>query len=322
MPRLRLLAIAASVACALGHFAHRPTFAQTPAPAAPLKFEVIFTDDKGKTVEDVRADEIRLFVNGTERKVAGLVLEETPTTYGLVVDNSGSLRTQIGAVVVTAQSFVASNRPGDETFVVRFVASDQINLLHDFTSDVAALQRAIGEMYVDKGQTAVIDALYTSTEHILKNRPAARSRRVLVLLSDGEDRASYNKADELVKLLRGTNVQLFCVGFVGELDKEQGFITKSKRDKATVLLKRLASETGGLAFFPENIAELKAAFGEVVKHLHARRVITAEPDGGLRPEGIRKVEVKVIEGPNGKKRKAVVRPLNVRREAGPADGKN
>jgi Ca-activated chloride channel family protein len=286
MPKPRVPPVAAwflltaTTACVLFFFSPLAVHAQTSASTAPqlaeattpLRLEAVFTDEEGRFIEGVRAEDLRLYVNGVEQKVSSVEVEIKPVTYGLVVDNSGSLRSQMGAIAITAQGFIANNRTGDETFVVRFVTSDRINILQGITGDAIALRQSINKMYVEGGATALIDALYLSVEHLLKERPReANRRRALILISDGEDRQSHYKLEQLLKLLRSTGIQLFCIGFVAELDKEQGLIMKSKRDRAKTLLRRLAAETGGVAFFPEKVSQLQDSFAQVVKHLRATR---------------------------------------------------
>jgi Ca-activated chloride channel homolog len=302
-----LLAVCALLFCGLIRAAAQAPSAPAP-PVVPAKLEVLITDERGRFVEGLRAQDLRLSINGVTQQVTGVEQVSKPVTYGLVVDNSGSLRTQFGAVMLTAQALIASNQPGDETFIVRFVHRDAISILQPVTADPALLRSAIGRMRVEGGQTALIDALYTAAEHLLKERtPDNGRRRSILLISDGEERASLRKTDELLKLLRGTGIQLFCVGLVAELEEGAGFINKSKRDRAIDLLKELAAETGGLAFFPEKVAELQESFNEIVRHLRSQHEVTYTLASNLRPADIRKVELKVSPGPGGKKRRAYVR---------------
>jgi len=81
---------------------------------------------------------------------------------------------------------------------VRFVTSDEIKIMHDFTSDKAAVSSALFDMFIEGGQTAVIDAVYLAGEHVWKkSRPdeGVGRRRALVLVTDGEDRSSYYRID-------------------------------------------------------------------------------------------------------------------------------
>lgn len=290
--------------------------AQTVAPPAPtpelvrLGFTVI--DEKNRTADDVKREDVRLFADGVEQSIVHFEKEIAPASYGLVVDNSGSVRSRIHLIIAAAKFIVASNQPGDETFLVRFVDSSNIKVFAEMTSNTAAVQRALEEMYVEGGQTAVIDAVYTSAEYLLKSaQPAGEGprRRALVLVSDGEDRASYHKLDQLLTLLREGDVQVFCVGFVTDL--ERGGVFRggpNKRDKAETLLRRLAAETGGRAFFPENVKELQEVAEEIVKNLRTRYVVGYAPNAAPAAKSPRKLEIKLADTPGKEKRKALHRP--------------
>ncbi len=231
-------------------------------------------------------------------------------SYGLVVDNSGSLRSQLNYAIASAKFLAASNQTGDETFVLRFISSDRIQILQDMTADAGAVARALDQMYVEGGQTALIDALYLSADYLLKNSKAADGqprRRALVLISDGEDRRSSYKLEELLKLLRDGDVQVFCIGLVGELDRQDGLMMKSKRAKAENLLKRLADETGGRVFFPERVTQLREAAEEIVRDFRTHYVIGYTPTGGPTPKPARKLEVKLADTKGKEKRKGFVR---------------
>ena len=193
--------------------------------------------------------------------------EPQPLTYGLVVDNSGSVRADIGRVIDASKVFVAGNAAEDETFVVRFVSGDNINVVQDFTRDRAALSRALDDMYVEGGATAVIDALYVSAKHLSKraSAPDASRRRALVMLTDGEDRESFYRAEQLIQLLREQKIRVFVLGFPEGVKRRPG--GKKGYEKAVALLKRLARETGGQAVLVESMAESQTAAGELVKHL-------------------------------------------------------
>ncbi len=297
-----------------------PARAQEPAPAPtpdkqaePVRLRVSFSDDKGRTPAEVRREDVRVIVDGVEQPLTHFEREEAPASYGLVVDNSGSLRFLMNYVIASAIAIVGTNRPGDETFVVRFVASEDVRLLSRFTSDKEALRRAIEGMYVQGGQTALLDAVHFAAEYAEKNAAPDEGgrvrRRALVLLSDGEDRESSHKLDDVLKLLRRARVQVYCVGLVGELDRERGFTRGSKRDKAATLLKRLAEETGGRLLLVDNVqADLLSALNSVAADLHTSYVVgyTPAPAPGAKPRG--KLEVKVLERKGAPKLKALVHP--------------
>lgn len=274
---------------------------------ATARVEVTLTGGKGRVTPELTKEDVRVYVDGVERPVVSFEKEVLPVSYGLVVDNSGSLRSQIAAVVTAAKYLVERNRPGDETFVVRFVSSDNIRTVQAMTADKSALGEALDRMFVEKGQTAMLDALYLAGDYLVKNAARAadgKSRRALLLVSDGEDRASFYKVEQVLKLLKEGGVQVFCVGLTGALDKEQGFIMASKRQRAKDLLMKLATETGGRAFYAEKGAELEEAVLSIAEHMRARYVLGYEPPAAGNGKG--NVEVKVVGAPGKEKLKAVV----------------
>ncbi|MET0648830.1 MAG: VWA domain-containing protein [Pyrinomonadaceae bacterium] len=313
MLRLSRALVCAALLCVLSNvcFAQEPAPTSTPvAPAAqPAHVEVTLTGGKGRAVPELTREDVRVFVDGVERPVVSFEKETQPVSYGLVVDNSASLRSQMARVVSAAKFVVTQNAPGDEAFVVRFVASDQISVLQNFTADKAALNAAFDSMFVQGGQTALLDALHLAGEHLTKKakRDGAPGRRLaLILVSDGEDRQSWYKAEQVFKLLKAGGVQVFCVGLTGELDDVQGFINKGRRQRAKDLLLKIADETGGRVFYAEKGGELEDAVGDVVRDMRARYVVGyTPPEPGGKGNG--KVEVKLVGAPAKEKLKAITR---------------
>ncbi|MCA1592927.1 MAG: VWA domain-containing protein [Acidobacteria bacterium] len=285
-----------------------------------VNLQVRVIDRNNRPVTDVGKNDFQVFENGVAQKIEFITTEEVPISYGLVIDNSGSLRNQINQVIEAGKTIVGSNKPGDETFVVRFISSDEIKIMQDFTPDKQALNDALDDMFVEGGQTAVVDAVYLAAEHAAEHKKGNpledKRRRALVLVTDGEDRASFYKTEQLFESLKEEDVQIFIIGFVNELDKEGGFISKSKRQKAMDLLNRMAKETGGRAFYPTSLTELPGIAVEITKDLRTQYVISYIPTTKARPGEFRPVRVAVADAPNREKRIAVTRSGYTTREGG------
>jgi Ca-activated chloride channel homolog len=295
---------------ARAHAQDAPPQSQPPA-LQTARLRLLAYDDKGHAAA-LKRENVHVYVDGREQPVSLFEAAETPASYGLVVDNSGSLRSQIGAVVAAAQALADANGPSDETFVVRFVKSENIKILQEFTNERAALARALGGMYVEAGQTALLDAVYLSADYLSKksraDEPGVERRRALVLVTDGEDRASFYNAEQVLKLLREKDVQVFAVGLTAALQNQSdSFFSKSKRDKAVGLLDKLTKETGGRVFYAERVGDLRDAVEEITRSLHTQYVVGyAQPPAADNKK--HKVEVKA-SGPGGAdKLKVVVRP--------------
>jgi Ca-activated chloride channel homolog len=276
-----------------------------------VNLQVRVVDRNNRPVNDIRQEEFRVFENGQPQTVQFVTTEQVPISYGLVVDNSGSLRSQINKVIDAGKAIVESNKPGDETFVVRFVSSEEIKIMQDFTADKQAVYDALDDMFIEGGQTAVMDAVYLSAEHATQYKKGDqlddKRRRALILVTDGEDRSSFYKQDQLFEALKENDVQIYVIGFVNELEKERGFISKSKRQKAVDLLDRLAKETGGRAFYPTSISELTQIAEEITKDLRTQYVVSYRPNIPARPGEYRQVRVSVADTPGRDKRIAITR---------------
>ncbi|HLM59302.1 MAG TPA: VWA domain-containing protein, partial [Pyrinomonadaceae bacterium] len=225
-----------------------------------VNLNVRVVDRNNRSIGTLRQEDFKIYEDNVLQPIEFFTKSEVPTNYSLVIDNSGSLRPQLEKVIEAGKIIVGTNRPDDETSIIRFVSSENIEILQNFTSDKTLLNEALDDLFVEGGQTAIIDAVYLAAESITnyeKSRdPNERKRRALILVSDGEDRDSFYKEQQLFNLLRETDVQIYVIGFIGDLDKEGGFISKSPQGKAKAFLERLASETGGKVYFPRDVSEL------------------------------------------------------------------
>ena len=281
-------------------------------------------DRNNKPINNVRQNEFHVYEDGVAQPVEYFTREEVPISYGLAVDTSQSLRSQIQAVIDAGKTIVNSNKAGDETFLVRFISSDKIETLQDFTASKDLLIDGLDNLYVEGGQTAVIDAVYLTAEHVAeykKGDDSDRRRRALIVITDGEDRASFYSQEKLFARLREADVQIYVIGFVNELDRDSGFIRKSQRDKAINLINKLATETGGRAFFPESLSELPQIANEIVRDLRTQYVLAYNPTNKARDGSFRAIRVAVDEGSGRDKRIALTRNGRVAPKGEPAPAK-
>jgi Ca-activated chloride channel family protein len=267
-------------------------------------------DRNNRPIDNVRQNEFHVYEDGVLQPIETFSREEIPISYGLAVDTSGSLRSQLQAVIDAGKSIINSNKPGDETFLVRFISSDKIETVQDFTPNKDLLMDGLDSLYVEGGQTAVIDAVYLSSERVAEYKKGDdndRRRRALIVITDGEDRNSFYKEPQLFQRLREEDVQIYVIGFINELDKDAGFIRKSPRDKAVALINRLATETGGRAFFPQSISELPQIANEIVRDLRTQYVLSYNPTNKMRDGTFRAIRVVVDDAASHDKRIALTR---------------
>lgn len=277
-------------------------------------------DRFSRPINGLQQSEFKVYEDGVEQKIDFFSRSEVPTNYTLVIDNSGSLRSQIDQVIEASKILVKANRPADETSIIRFVSSEKIEILQDFTANQTDLNDALDGQYIEGGSTAIIDAVYLAAEKVTSYEKADRSvdrkRRALVLVSDGEDVASFYTQQQLFELLKETEVQIYVVGFIKDLETKGGFITKSKQSKAKSFLEKLATETGGKAYFPNNTGELNGIAQEIAAELRMQYSIGYIPSNDRKDGTFRNIKVTVADGPGGQKRIAVTRAGRIAEKEG------
>jgi Ca-activated chloride channel family protein len=308
----------------------KPTFSTTPPKIASPTVEPTPEEDEGelkitteivglnvrvidrnnRPINNLQKDEFKVYEDNVLQQIDSFTKAEVPTNYSLVIDNSGSLRLQLDKVIEASKILVATNRPDDETSVIRFVSTDKIEIVQNFTPNKIDLNDALDNLFIEGGQTAIIDAVYLAAQQIdeyEKTRGGDKMRRALILVSDGEDRDSFYNEQQLFELLRESEVQIFVIGFVNELSKEGGFISKSPQSKAKNFLERLATETGGKSYFPNSVNELNTIANDIASELRTQYLVSYYPTNTKKDGTVRAIKVVVNDGPNKQKRIAITR---------------
>ena len=290
-----------------------------------VNLNVRVIDRNNRPISGIRQNEFKIYEDNVPQQIEFFSFSEVPTNYGIVIDNSGSLRQQLDKVIEAGKILVNTNRPADETMIIRFVSRDKITIEQNFTSNKTDLNDSLDNLFIEGGQTAIIDAVYLAAEKVSeyeKDRGKDdRKRRALIVVSDGEDRDSYYSEAQLFEMLRETDVQIYTIGFVNELSKDGGFISKSPQGKAKALLERLATETGGKAYFPNNAAELAGLAKEIASELRLQYSIGYIPSNDRKDGTYRNIKVQIDDGPNKQKRIAITKAGRVAESEGPAPAK-
>lgn len=279
--------------------------AQTPTPTtesggekaqAIVKLNAIIMDEAGRSVTDVRREDVRVTEDGVAQTVTLFAQEVRPVSYGLVIDTTGSMRSLLTQVIETGRAIISENRPGDESFVMHYVDSDTIEMDTGWTPDKEALLEALDELFIQGGLTATLDAMHRALGFTTRPRSSsddnAPRRRALVLITDGEDRGSQQSNPEmLLSRLRNSDVQVFIIGLTKLSDARN-------RDKSAALLTRIAQESGGRVFFPKSVSELGSVVKELTHDLRTQYVIGYSPTNAKRDGSFRKVQVTLATGKN------------------------
>ena len=182
-----------------------------------------------------------------------------PVLYAILVDNSCSLRSQFNRVLDLGNEVLQDAHKHGPISIFSFKGrgdpkdAPPLTVAHTtWNQDREVLSRYLDSLFIEGGQTNLLDAVHSMVKHInakAEQDKTPNARKVLVLITDGEDRKSKIKEKELLAELQQHQIKVFAIGLVGELD-QQAF-TRSARDKATKLLNKITKETGGRALFPK-----------------------------------------------------------------------
>lgn len=294
----------ARVICSAGLIIAASSAAFAQASGRHVDLSLIVTDKTNKSVNTFRKEDVRVLEDKIEQTVVSLEPDERAANLALVIDSSGSLRTLMPSVIEAAGQIITQRRTADEFFIESFVSSDKITRIQDFTGDTNILINALRLIRIEGGQSAVLDGIYVAAAYLVKQTKTPVRRRVLVLVTDGEDRNSRTRLNELLKYLRVENIQVFAIGLTTDLETDSGLAQKSPRDKAEKLLRSIAEESGGLAFFPKNEKEVINAADLIGAALRAQFHLTYQSSKEFTKPEYRKVEV-TLTSTNGEKRKAI-----------------
>ena len=247
-------------------------------------------DEKDTLIKGLRKEDFAVYEDKVQQEVSLFREEDVPVSIGMVIDNSGSMRTKRERVNKAALTFVKTSNPQDELFLINF--NDQVYIDQDFTKNHDDLTDVLDTLD-SRGGTALHDAIYLSLEHI---REGKEDKKALLLISDGEDRDSRYKFESVLEFARESHASIFVIGL---FDKE-GERSRAQK-KAAKNLKDLAEETGGKYFFPESVDEVEALCTQIAHEIRNQYTLGYKPTNTKRDGTWRTVSVKVNTTKNAKK---------------------
>ncbi len=227
-------------------------------------------DRRGRPVKGLTRDDFTVFEEGVEQEVRRFELvEDLPIYAGLLLDTSQSMAEEIDEVVGGALAFFDTVlRPQDRAAVITF--NDDPTLVVRFTNDRAVLAGGVAGL-VAEGETALYDSLIYALFYFSE----IRGKRTLILLSDGEDVESRYRYQDVIEYARRSGVTLYTVGFK----------LGSQQNDVRLKLSRLASETGGQAFFVQQASELERIYKRIENELRTQYLLAYQSTPLDRGEG-------------------------------------
>ncbi|HME35085.1 MAG TPA: VWA domain-containing protein [Candidatus Sulfotelmatobacter sp.] len=244
-------------------------------------------DDKQHIVTNLDRTAFTVFEDGKQQNIISFHHVDIPVSMGIVIDNSGSMREKRNKVNQAALNLVRSSNPQDEVFIVNF--NDEYYLDQDFTNSLLKLKEAL-EKIDPRGGTALYDAVVASADHL--KRYARLEKKVLFLVTDGEDNASTENLEQAVKQLQGENgPSVYAIGILGEEEHPK---------RAKKALEIIAQRTGGIAFFPKTLDEVNEISRTVASDIRNQYYIGYKPSNPRGNGGFRQIRVEAKAKGHGK----------------------
>lgn len=226
-------------------------------------------DQSGHLVTNLPREAFTVYENDVKQQIREFRREDVPISLGLIIDNSGSMRSKRAKVEAAALALVKDSNPQDEVFVVNFNDEAFNDLPHgeDFTSNIQEMEEALKRID-SRGGTAMRDAMRMAIDHLKEK--AHREKKVLVVVTDGDDNSSLVSLANLVKASQQTGVLIYSVGLLSEEEPEEA-------RRAQQALDALAEATGGEAFFPKDVSEVDRIAHQVAHNIRNQYSIVYAP---------------------------------------------
>ena len=270
-------------------------FAQAPQPRATFSsrselvvLRVSVVDRRAGFVSGLPREAFVVHEDGRPQPIEFFENEDTPVTVGLLIDCSGSMQPRRDSVIAAGMAFAGSSHPADELFTLNFNENVWPGLppQQPFTSDHDELRRALTRSTA-RGQTALFDAIAMGLRHLDGGH---RTRKVLVVVSDGGDNASRTRFDEVLDAALRKDVVIYSIGIYDPSDREA----------KPALLRQLADVTGGEAFFPRTNTEVTPLLERIARDIRSGYTVGYAPPAGPPANRARSVRVDV-RSPDGRK---------------------
>jgi Ca-activated chloride channel family protein len=226
-----------------------------------ISLNVTVTDARNRFVTELLQKDFAVYEDGISQEISVFSREDLPIRLLLLLDTSASMDEKMTFAQEAAVSFVETMKQDDLTEVMEF--GSKPNILQPFTGDVEKLSRAI-RMTQAGGTTSLYNALYIALKNLNRRREDIR-RQAIVVLSDGEDTSSLVSFEQVMELTKDTDVVIYTISLRRPSARRGRAFSEAEH-----VLKKLAEETGGQWFFPNEIQELDSVYERISTELKSQ----------------------------------------------------
>jgi VWFA-related protein len=246
---------------------------------------VLVTDREERLVTGLHREHFRIWDNKVEQVITHFASDDLPVSTGLVFDCSGSMGSKLKKSHAAVAQFLAAANPEDEFSLVKF--SDQAELAERFTSRTEDIENRV-MFTVARGRTALLDAIALSMSEM---KHARHARKAILIISDGGDNSSRYTVNEVKRMVREGDVQIYAIGIMDPLPLR----TRSPEEMAgAALLSDISEQTGGRLFEIADVNELPDVAVRIGTALRHEYVLGYAPDAAQDGK-YHHVQVKVVQ---------------------------
>lgn len=253
-----------------------------------VSLNVTVIDSQSHYVTDLEQSDFSVFEDGAKQELNFFNKTNLPIALSLLIDSSASMEQRMETAQEAAIGFAKKIRAQDMAQVVDF--DSRVEIRQGFTNKIEALESAIRHTS-SGGSTALHNAVYISLKELAKvkaKNPDEIRRQAIVILSDGEDTSSLVSFEEVLELAKRSETAIYTIGLQPrETSALRGF------REAEFVLRQLAQETGGRAFFAQRVEELKDVYGQIAEELSSQYTMGYASKNPRRDGAFRRVVVQV-----------------------------
>ncbi len=276
-----------SVVIALSSFAQTDNVLKT----LEVRLPVTVKDKKKNPVAGLSKKDFIVLEDSVPQDITLFTTEKTnlPAYVGVLMDTSASTEGKLKFLKEFAMNFIYTviKQRHDEVAFLTF--NQEISLKQDFTNKIDLLDGAVNKAKSGDSKTSLYDAIWQISDEKLRNAPG---RRVIVLITDGEDNFSRSSIEDAIDIAQRTETTIFGIS------TKEGFVEKFKNDSNNDYLLRLCNETGGEAFFVNDMFGSERALKKVYEEINSQYIFTYRPANQDYDGKRRKIEVRFKDKDN------------------------
>jgi Ca-activated chloride channel homolog len=246
-----------------------------------VQLNISVFDASGKIIKGLPQSAFTVYENNVKQEPSVFRQEDVPVSLGLLIDSSASMGNKKDRVASAALAMVKASNPDDEVFTINF--NEEADIAQDFTSDANLLEKSLRNLR-PKGETAMRDAVLLGIDHL--RMKAKRDKKVLVIITDGEDNSSISTQQRVIEASHQSNTIVYAIGLLGEERPDSAARAKAQLEALTIA-------TGGRSWFLADVNAIAAVTPEIAHEIRNQYVLGYTSSDPTKDGKFRSIRVEV-----------------------------